>query len=189
MFRKLVSNLSFSPALVGQLGFYAKRLRKEEATRRIGLIFTALALVVQSFAVFSPPEAANAANPDSIIYQSLNNKSELLAVYDRGIDSAGHNDIRQIYSHVGISRQDIVNSQLGYIYTDDFNGKINFTGRSNYGVANRYAMSIPGTSNPIYTGAWQDKRMSLRVLTGTRAVDGQWFAIMLYCGNPLYVTE
>ena len=31
MFRKLVSNLAFSPALVGQLGFYAKRLRKEES--------------------------------------------------------------------------------------------------------------------------------------------------------------
>ncbi len=58
MFRKLVSNLAFSPALVGQLGFYAKRLRKEEATRRAGLVFVALALVVQSFSVFSPPESA-----------------------------------------------------------------------------------------------------------------------------------
>jgi len=54
MFRKIVSNLAFSPALVGQLGFYAKRLRREEATRRVGLIFTALALVVQGFAVFTP---------------------------------------------------------------------------------------------------------------------------------------
>jgi len=62
MFRKIVSNLTFSPALVGQLGFYAKRLRKEEATRRVGLIFTALALVVQGFAVFTPPESANAAS-------------------------------------------------------------------------------------------------------------------------------
>ena len=52
MFRKLVSNIAFSPALVSQLGFYAKRLRKEETTRRIGLIFTVLALVVQSFEVF-----------------------------------------------------------------------------------------------------------------------------------------
>ena len=66
MFRRLVSNLSFSPALVGQLGFYARRLRKEEATRRLGLVFTALALVVQSLAVFSPPEAANAATPGQV---------------------------------------------------------------------------------------------------------------------------
>lgn len=66
MFRRIVSNLSFSPALVGQLGFYARRLRKEEATRRLGLVFTALALVVQSLAVFSPPEAANAATPGQV---------------------------------------------------------------------------------------------------------------------------
>ncbi|MDQ5932502.1 MAG: hypothetical protein QG649_587 [Patescibacteria group bacterium] len=66
MFRRIVSNLSFSPALVGQLGFYAKRLRREEATRRLGLIFTAMALVVQSLAVFSPPEAANAATPGQV---------------------------------------------------------------------------------------------------------------------------
>jgi hypothetical protein len=66
MFRRIVSNLSFSPALVGQLGFYARRLRKEEATRRLGLVFTALALVVQSLAVFSPPEAANATTPGQV---------------------------------------------------------------------------------------------------------------------------
>ena len=66
MFRRIVSNLSFSPALVGQLGFYARRLRKEEATRRLGLVFTALALVVQSLAVFSPPEAANASTPGQV---------------------------------------------------------------------------------------------------------------------------
>ena len=66
MFRRIVSNLSFSPALVGQLGFYAKRLKKEEATRRMGLVFTALALVVQSLAVFSPPEAANATTPGQV---------------------------------------------------------------------------------------------------------------------------
>jgi hypothetical protein len=66
MFRRIVSNLSFSPALVGQLGFYARRLRKEEATRRLGLVFTALALVVQSLAVFSPPEPANATTPGQV---------------------------------------------------------------------------------------------------------------------------
>ena len=33
--------------MIHSLGFYAKRLRKEEATRKIGLILTALALIVQ----------------------------------------------------------------------------------------------------------------------------------------------
>lgn len=63
MFRKLVSSLPFSPALVGQLGFYARRLSKEQTSRRLGLIFTVLALVVQSFALLSPPEPTYAVSP------------------------------------------------------------------------------------------------------------------------------
>lgn len=187
MFRKLVANLSFSPALVGQLGFYAKRLRKEEITRRVGLVFTALALVVQSFALFSPPEAVNAASSDSIIYQSLANKAELLKVYDAGRDSAGHTDIKQIYSYFGITRQDILNSNEGMVDTRDFGGQIKFTGRTNYGVSNRWAVKIPESGSTIYTGGWQDKPYKLKALIGKRAVDGKWFALMLYCGNVLYV--
>src|SRR3954471_16117242 len=99
MFRKIVSNLAFSPALVGQLGFYAKRLRKEEATRRIGLIFTALALVVQSFAILSPPESANAASGNNVIYGGIRDKNDLLSMYDQNRDSAGHTDLQQIYSY------------------------------------------------------------------------------------------
>ena len=79
MFRKIISNLPFSPSLINELGFYAKRLRKEEATRRIGLILTALALVVQSFATFSPPESANAANSGDLVYGGFSNRTEMLA--------------------------------------------------------------------------------------------------------------
>ena len=63
MFRKLVSSLPFSPALVGQLGFYARRLSREQATRRLGFIFTALAIMVQAFALMSPPDQTYAASP------------------------------------------------------------------------------------------------------------------------------
>lgn len=188
MFRKFVSNLSFSPALVGQLGFYAKRLRKEEATRRIGLIFTVLALVVQSFAVFSPPESANAANPDAVIYNRLANKQELLAVYDRNNDGAGRTDMQQIYSRVGITRQDIVNAQEGFFNTADFNNKLQFVGRTNTGDSGRYQLDVAGASTGVYSGRWLDTTMTHRAVIGKRAIDGGWFAIMLYCGNPVYVS-
>jgi len=62
MFKKIVSNLPFSPALVGQLGYYSKKLRKDKITRRLGLIFVILTIIIQSFAVFQPPESANASN-------------------------------------------------------------------------------------------------------------------------------
>lgn len=190
MFRKIVSNLAFSPALVGQLGFYAKRLRKEEATRRIGLIFTVLALIVQSFAVFAPPESASAANGDNVIYSGFSNKADLLSIYDRGVDSAGRADLQQIYTHFGISRQDIANSHQGTFYTDDFGGGIQTVGRSDWGMSNRYPVHITDSTTTVYSGAYLDgynhKHWPMNALIGTRSVDGQWFAIPLDCGNVVY---
>lgn len=192
MFRKIVSNLAFSPALVGQLGFYAKRLRKEEATRRVGLIFVVLALIVQTFAVFSPPESANAANADNIIYSGVRDKADLLRVYDQGTDSAGHTDIKQIYSYFGVTRADLANTTLGSYNTNDFNGTLNTLGRSDWGVANRHGIAISGTGTTVYTGGFLDnynhKQWPMKALIGKRAVDGAWFAITLDCGNLVYVT-
>lgn len=108
MFRKLVSNLAFSPALVGQIGFYAKRLRKEEATRRIGLVFTVLALVIQSLAVFTPPEAANAASSRDFIYGGVSSLNQFLKAYDKN-----QGNIKDIYTgYAGITREEIASAKL-----------------------------------------------------------------------------
>lgn len=196
MFRKIVSNLAFSPALVGQLGFYAKRLRKEEATRRIGLIFVALALVVQSFAIFTPPESANAASGNDVIYGGARDKQDLLTTYDRNKDSAGHADIQQIYSYYGITRQDIANGNVTTFNSRDMNLTIQSAGRSTY-AWQRDAHAIPGTSTTVYSSllyqfdstSWTKTHgSSYPALVGQRGVDGQWFAIMLGCGNPAYLS-
>jgi hypothetical protein len=105
MFRKLVSNLPFSPALVGQLGFYAARLKREEISRRLGLVFTVLALIVQSFAVLSPPESANASNPSDYIYGGVSSKEQLMAVYDRSARGSG--DYKDLATYAGITRAEI----------------------------------------------------------------------------------
>ncbi len=110
MFRKVVSNLAFSPALVGQLGFYARRLKKEEATRRLGLVFTALALVVQSLTVFTPPESANAANGSDMIYGGVSSKQDVLAAYDK---KSG--DFKDIMDYAGITRAELANMTSGSI--------------------------------------------------------------------------
>ena len=102
MFRKIVSNLPFRPALVGQLGFYAKRLRKEELTRKLGLIFTALALVVQSFAVFQPPEAANAASSADFVRGGVSSVNNFLGYYDRN-----SNNMKTLFNSLGITRDEI----------------------------------------------------------------------------------
>lgn len=196
MFRKIVSNLPFSPALVGQLGFYAQRLRKEEATRRMGLIFTALALVVQSFAVFTPPESANAANGNNVIYGGFKSKDELMTIYDRNKDSAGHKDLQQIYKQFGITRSDIANSKWTTFNSRDFNNTIQSVGRSTYSFQ-RTPIKVDGTSTTVYSSqlskfdstSWTTKNGSMyTAVVGKRAVDGKWFAIMSGCGNPAYIT-
>lgn len=115
MFRKIVSNLAFSPALIGQLGFYARRLKKEETTRRLGLIFTALALVVQSLTVFTPPESANAANGSNFIYGGVSSKKELLAAYDRH-----RSDFKDIMDYAGVTRAELANSKLASINSKQY---------------------------------------------------------------------
>ncbi len=56
MFKKLLSNLPFNPSLINQISFYAKRIHRESAVRRTGFFVLILAMVIQLFAVVSPPQ-------------------------------------------------------------------------------------------------------------------------------------
>lgn len=186
MFRKLVSNIRFSPALVGQLAFYANRLRKEEMTRRVGLVFIALALVVQVFAVFQAPEPANAANFGDMVYgglgtgsnRSLNN---FLRPYD-----ANTNNLRHAFDYAGITREEIAAATYqGW----------NTQGTLSYGW------------NPVYSYAQGERAIAVKDAQGTTLrtlyarpmtlANGNttvygwvgyskragWFAILQSCGN------
>lgn len=112
MFKKIVSNLPFSPTLISELGFYAKRLSKEEAARKTGLILTALALVVQSLIVFSPPESANAAGPSDIVRGGLHTRTQLVEAWDK--NTQGWRDLMQ---HAGITRAQLASAKSGEINT------------------------------------------------------------------------
>lgn len=180
--------MSFSPALVGQLGFYAKRLKKEEATRRLGLVFVALALVVQCLAVFQPPEAANAASSNDLVYGGLglgSNRSinHFLAPYD-----ANTANLKDIMNYMGISRSEIANAKFGSFIT-----------------GNKYSWG----HNPIHTSSSLEKANTVTDPTGVTPIttiysrplklsDGSnmriyayigysarvgWFALMQACGN------
>lgn len=182
MFRRIVSNLSFSPALVGQLGFYAKRLRKEETTRRLGLIFTALALSVQALTVFNPTEATNAASAADFIAGGVSNKQELLAHYDNNT-----NRIAGLYTSLGITRAEIAHMQPGTITAGEVPGKYNWSRTSLYSAAdgqrsytfNNGAGDVTFFYRPLSLTA---ANPPYKVLTGHSDLFG-WFAIMMDCGN------
>jgi hypothetical protein len=186
MFRKIVSNLAFSPALVGQLAFYAKRLKKEEATRRVGLIFTALALIVQSFAVFSPPESANASSPSNFIPGGVTSLSGYLSNYD-----ANTNNIKDLFTVLGITRSDIVNTHAG---------QINSKGVYSWGLTSRFSYAQGERTYTIKTSSGGTRTFYTRPLsawdTGSNvntgsyynayigtSSSGMWFALMKVCGN------
>lgn len=182
MFRKIVSNLPFSPALVGQLGFYAKRLRKEETTRRAGLIVTALALVFQSLAVFSPPEAANASSTADLIPGGVSSKQAFLSHYDKNT-----NRINGLFTSLGITRSEIAAAKQGTISKSGVSGKYNWARTSLYSYAqgqrsytfNNGAGDVTFYYRPLSLTA---NNPPYKVLVGHSAKFG-WFAIKMDCGN------
>ncbi len=184
MFRKLVSNLAYSPALVGQLSFYAKRLKKEEATRRLGLIFTALALVLQSFAVFSPPEAVNAASANDFIYGGVTSKKQYLAHYD-----SNKNNLKSIFTALGITRAEIAGTtENKYIKSTDKN-YLSWGHHSRFSYAQgerKYAIPLPPkgeTKTNVYARPMKNYgTYTAKVMVGYSKKVG-WFALMYDCGN------
>lgn len=190
MFRKIVSNLPFSPSLVGQLGFYARRLKKEQLTRKLGLVFTVLALVVQSFAIFSPPEPANAASSADFVRGGVRTMNEMLSAYDSS------NDLRDIFAYAGITREEIANARNGTVNskgliswgrTPHFSaaqGEVKHViPRSNGGTSTVYSRPLALWDTTAYTRA---NGSTYDAFIGHSASKG-WFAIIKNCAN--LVTE
>ena len=181
MFRKLVSNLAFSPALIGQLGFYAKRLRREELTRRFGLIFTVLALVVQSFAVFQPPEAANASSNADFVRGGVSSVGGFLNAYDNN-----SRNIKDLFTSLGITRAEIKAAKSGTVTEK---GYYNWSMTSLYSHAQGQRAykfyNARGGSDTVYNrpmSLTQTGRSPYPVFVGHSAKFG-FFAIKKDCGN------
>jgi len=184
MFKKIVSQLSFSPALVGQLSFYAKRLRKEQTTRRLGLVFVALALVVQSLVVFQAPEPANAASNNDFVVgglglgsnRSLNN---FLNPYDRN-----DRNLKDIMNYFGITREEITSTSFQ---------QFTIGSKKSYGFENRAGSTAINITDANYNTV---KTIYGRPLTiWGNSPEGKmwayvghsskigWFAILQSCAN------
>ncbi len=182
MFRKLVSNLPFSPALVHDVGFYAKRLRKEEATRRLTVLFVALALVMQSLAMVSPPESANASSEQDIIRGGISSLDDLLAFYDNNQD-----DVKDILTTIGITR-----SELASLTPATINSGNNTYALTRYGqfgnsseeASLAYQRSTGGTDVRYFSPLDKigGKHLSLDGWVGESAQIG-WFGIVKSSGS------
>ncbi|NCU30224.1 hypothetical protein EOL73_01205 [Candidatus Saccharibacteria bacterium] len=189
MFKKLVSTLPFSPALIGQVGFYANRLKEEEATRRIGLVLTVLAVAVQSLTIISPPTPANASNNSDFINGGVASKSELLEAYEKNT-----NGYQDLMSYAGITYDELQDSQETTINSrqyDTNNGQWLSWGRSprfseSQGEASHIVNGVAIFSRPLTqfdSTDWAKKNGSTyNVYKGSSKKIGE-FSIIKNCAN------
>lgn len=182
MFRKLVANLPYSPALISDIGFYAKRLKQEEVTRRSAFIFAALAIMIQSLAVFSPPESANASSEQDIIRGGISSLEDFLLRYDRNEE-----DVKDIYTTAGVTRSEIEAMKPGVvksqsdIYVMSRFGQFSSAQKE---ISMSYPKSSGGTDvryfSPITAIAKKNARFQAWI--GNSATLG-WFAIIKSSGS------
>ena len=194
MLHKVKENLN---SKLSQLGFYSRRLRKENITKLVVASTASLALVLQLTVGILPssidPVSANHVPSnydmagDALVAGGVRDKAHFLSIYD-----TNSSDLKEIYSHFGVTRQDINNAKMGSFYTDSYNGQLKVLSRMDWPGHGRSKVNVPGANTSIYTGPWIDgangRHQQLEALVGKRAVDGQWFAIVLDCANLVYVT-
>jgi hypothetical protein len=196
MLRELIQNRIKKITPMRHVGFYFRRLRGERVSKVVVASVAAFAMVLQLTAGVFPfaSTSVSAIGDDNIIRNGITSKEQLLAIYDSGSDGAGHTDIKQIYTHFGVSRQDIANATMGSYKTNDFNGQLKTIGRNNFPNTGRTAVAVEGANTSIYAGPFLDNAgnnanttpYNMPALIGKRSVDGQWFAVTLNCGNIVY---
>lgn len=183
MFKKIVSNLPFSPALIGQLNFYANRLRKEEITRKLGMVFVILTLVIQSLAVFQPPESANASSQFDMVEGGLSSINDFLSAYDNNTKN-----LRDVMDYVGITRNEVASATYSSFSVNSKKINWSFASRLSYAEGERQFEITDSDGNQVTTIYSRPLEASYSSGTALNAWIGQsskmgWFAILQSCGN------
>lgn len=189
MFEKLLANLPYNPTLTKQLSFYARRMRREQAIRRTGMVFIVMAFMVQFFAFVSPPQPTTASSNNDMVPGGFSSKSQAV--------TACNSDVRQfkrVLANFGITCNDVSKTTMITFRSTDHNNQLfsfNWipqgannarTGKKTYETP----YNLNGVAQTIYarklssfdSGAYS----TYQVLAGKTA-SGVTFYIMLDCGN------
>ncbi len=182
MFKKLLSNLPYNPSLIGQVSFYAKRMHHEASVRQMGAIMMTLAMVLQLFAVFSPPQPTLASSNSDLISGGITSKAD--AVSHCRQNTRHYKDILE---HFGITCADISDSKSVQISPRDFDGKLYSMGRLAYGTAGETPVNIKGVGTLYLRHFWSlNKQPSYKALSGITKY-GMKFFILYDCGNLVFI--
>lgn len=176
-FNKLLSNLPFTPGLIGQVSFYAKRLHQEASVRRLGVMFVMLAMAIQVFAVIAPPQPSLAASSNDLVFGGVHSLAELNS-------AASSNDMPQILSFFGVGAAQLAQARDASVDSRGANAtKYYSMGRTIGGRTDSVQINISGTRTPTYMrtlGGWAQKVWPAFQVPSTRF--GQIW-ILKDCGN------
>lgn len=187
MFKKLISNLPFNPSLIGEVAFYAKRMHSEASVRRLGVVFVVLAMLVQVFAIISPPEATIAASSNDIIRGGFSSRSQAVN-YCR----ANTSNFADILAHYEISCNALAAASTQTIRSTAHNKQLHSMGRNPQGPVisrtgkptNEYAVNISGKRYYMRNlWAWDTYASSSYKMLVVRNASGKTVMIMYNCGN------
>lgn len=179
MFKKLLSNLPYNPSLIGQVSFYAQRLHKESTIRRAGFAMIVLAMFVQMFAVFSPPQSSLQASPNTdLINGGFSTKQE-------AVNHCRNNtqDYKKIMAYFGISCENISDATVTNIAPRDFDGKLHSMGRLAYGVQGETPIRIPGAGTFYVRHFWSLNHEPSYKALKLKNKQGNTVFILFGCGN------
>ena len=187
MFKKLVTHLPYSPGLMNQLGFYTKRLKQEEFTRRLGMIFAVLALLLNLNLSLFAPESSVLASPGNDVIDGGIKASSAEEMQSHAINAMRSSPVTAaIFDFYGITETDIRNTTINTISTGDTSFRS--VGRQSIGRGGETCHTHNGhrfCERSMY--AAYGYTTDVKTLTGTRATkvgsSDPWFALMEACGN------
>jgi len=164
------------------VGFYAKRLRDEDVTRRVTVLFVVLAMIMQSLALFSPPESANASSEQDIIRGGVSDLKDFLTRYDHN-----ENDVKDIYTTAGVTRAEIAAVHPGTItsaHDTYIMSRYGQLGKSDEEVSLTYQRSTGGSGVRYFSplAAIAGSHQSFKGWVGRSASLG-WFGIIQANGS------
>lgn len=163
-----------------------RRMRRESAVRRVGLVFIVLTMIVQFTAVIAPPSASLQASPgNDLISGGFQTKDQaVLHCLNSSIDYG------TILRYYGIGCDDIANSSVINLPASAYGNKLFSMGRIAYGKAGETPVSIPNANNGNalylrYLSSWGGS-VNYKALQG-RTKYGQSFFILFGCGNLVFI--
>lgn len=136
IFRKIVSNLAFSPTLIRELSQYNDKLRHQRKLYSIALVFIFLTLVITLFASLLPrPRTTNGSQSPNLaqasftsadeLKQAVDNSASLFYVYDhfgatiKTLNPVADKDLPTDWQNYLVVDRDLDTPAKGYIFYKD----------------------------------------------------------------------